>query len=226
MGCSGSPTTDIIADVIYRLEQWWSLPDGPQALQRKSFWMDWNGENADLYICSRVVTKSATKASCVHTERSVTGKFVSMQSLKLHFGFYHNGCNKAVLKAILISFSLIYWAKYCSSLANVGHTFQSWECCQNDSMPSCSSFHSVALPGVNFNKVYGLRACVCICARIWFGFRMELLRLVSGETQECIAKTDIMPLEGASPFSVGSLPARLCVMQSIITLPSPQIAPF
>lgn len=47
-----------------------------------------------------------------------------------------------------------------------------------------------------------------------------------GETQDSLAKTDIMPVEGASPFSIRSLPTRLCVLQSIITLSSLQTAPF
>lgn len=34
-GCSGSPSADITADGIHRLEPRWSLPDGPQALQMK-----------------------------------------------------------------------------------------------------------------------------------------------------------------------------------------------
>lgn len=67
---------------------------------------------------------------------------------------------------------------------------------------------------------------LCVCVQIWFFFRVELLTLVSGEAQGRIAKTYIMPVEGASPFFVWSLPAKLCAVPSIITHSSRQIAPF
>lgn len=72
--------------------------------------------------------------------------------------------------------------KFCSSLGKVGHIFQSLlvlRVFQGDSPPSCSTFHSVALPGVNFNKVYGLRS-TCVFVRRYDLTGMELLRLLSG----------------------------------------------
>lgn len=67
---------------------------------------------------------------------------------------------------------------------------------------------------------------LCVCVQIWFDFRVELLTLVSGEAQGRVAKTYIMPVEGASPFFVWSLPAKLCAVPSIITHSSRQIVPF
>lgn len=65
-------------------------------------------------------------------------------------------------------------------------------------------FTWLVVGGVNKVSVLRSMSTVAVCISVWllwFNSRTELLRLISGESLNCVAKSYIMPLEGTSPFS-------------------------